>query len=65
MTGPLTMVRVFTNGPEDWGSLSGQVIPKIFLNGTWYLLCYIMTVGMDFGFVLDDTVCFEKLSRCD
>ena len=23
------MVRVFTNGPEDWDSIPGQVIPKI------------------------------------
>ena len=22
------MVRVFVNGPEDWGSVSGRVIPK-------------------------------------
>ena len=22
------MVRVFVNGPEDWGSIPGQVIPK-------------------------------------
>ena len=22
------MSRVFTNGPEDWGSIPGQVIPK-------------------------------------
>ena len=25
--------------------------------------CYIMTVDMDFGFVPDDPVSFEKLSR--
>ena len=25
---PVIMVRVFTNGPEDWGSIPGRVIPK-------------------------------------
>ena len=29
---------VFANGPGDWGSIPGRVIPKTFLkNGTWYL----------------------------
>ena len=42
------MSRVFANGLEDWGSISGRVIPKTQKkkkkkkkkkkNGTWYLL---------------------------
>ena len=28
LTGPFIMSRVFTNGPEDWGSIPGGVIPK-------------------------------------
>ena len=31
------MVRVFANGPEDLGSITGRVIPKTQKNGTW---CY-------------------------
>ena len=28
-TGPLALIsRVFTNGPRDWGSIPGWVIPK-------------------------------------
>ena len=29
------MSRVFTNGPGDWGSIPGQVIPK---TQKWYLM---------------------------
>ena len=29
------MSRVFTNGPGDWGSIPGWVIPKTQKNGTW------------------------------
>ena len=32
------MSRVFANGLRDWGSISGQVIPKTQKNGTWCLL---------------------------
>ena len=32
------MVRVFTNGQGDLGSVPGRVIPKDLKNGTWYLL---------------------------
>ena len=32
------MSRVFTNGPGDWGSIPGRVIPKTRKNGTWCLL---------------------------
>ena len=32
------MVRVFTNGPGDWGSITDQFIPKTQKNGTWCLL---------------------------
>ena len=28
------MSRVFTNGPGDWGSIPGRVIPKTQKNGT-------------------------------
>ena len=28
--------RVFTNVPEDQGSIPSQVIPKTQKNGTWY-----------------------------
>ena len=29
------MSRMFANGPEDWGSIPGRVIPKTQKNGTW------------------------------
>ena len=32
------MVRVFANGPGDWVSIPGQVIPKTKKKGTWSLL---------------------------
>ena len=32
------MSRVFANGPGDWGSIPGRVIPKTQKNGTYAAL---------------------------
>ena len=45
-----------------------EIFPSLLADGLslefeWQ--CYIMTVDMDFGLILDDPVCFDKLSRCD
>ena len=37
------IVRVFTNGPGDLGSIPGRVIPKI---KKWYLMPLCLTLGI-------------------
>ena len=37
------MFRVFANGPGDWGSIPGRVIPK---NQKWYLIVPCLTLSI-------------------
>ena len=38
------MGKVFANGPGDWGSIPGQVIPKTFKK--WYLIPPYLTLSI-------------------